>query len=254
MTYQGARARPQPVETKRVYLVTRVRLDARGHVQEVLWGEVNPKSNLDVGTPTAVPVADVVDAIQDGAQVLALFTAGQDTPLERPLEVFEHADGVQTVAVARAAGGRRAKTPSLQDVAPMVDVQAPSAEAAGRTRRPAVAARAPGERAVRTTHAVSKVGLDGGGRVINVLWGEVDTRLNAWASPEVQVPVAEVVRALHDGEPVYALFPSSHGHMPDRRFVCADYDGGRETIVLAGPSAYEREVHDMDRLDAVSAR
>jgi hypothetical protein len=30
--------------------------------------------------------------------------------------------------------------------------------------------------------------------------------------------------------------------------VVADYDGGRKTIVLDGPTAYEREVHDMDRL------
>jgi hypothetical protein len=37
--------------------------------------------------------------------------------------------------------------------------------------------------------------------------------------------------------------------LPDRQFVIADYDGSRKTIVLDGPTAYEREVHDMDRLD-----
>lgn len=37
--------------------------------------------------------------------------------------------------------------------------------------------------------------------------------------------------------------------MPDREFVIADYDGDRKTIVLAGLTAYDREVHDMDRLD-----
>jgi hypothetical protein len=37
--------------------------------------------------------------------------------------------------------------------------------------------------------------------------------------------------------------------LPDRQFVVADYDGSRWTIVLDGPSAYEREIHDMDRLD-----
>ena len=63
-----------------------------------------------------------------------------------------------------------------------------------------------------TTFAVSKVKLDKDGRVI-------------------------------------ALFPSVHGHLPDRRFVTADYDDGRKTIVLDGPTAYEREIHDMDRLD-----
>lgn len=43
--------------------------------------------------------------------------------------------------------------------------------------------------------------------------------------------------------------PPPHGHMPDREFVIADYDGDRKTIVLAGLTAYGREVHDMDRLD-----
>jgi hypothetical protein len=100
-----------------------------------------------------------------------------------------------------------------------------------------------------TTFAVSKVRLDPGGRITAVLWGQVDTRKNAWATPEVVAPVAVAVDALHAGDQVFALFPSLHGHLPDRRFVVADYDGGRKTIVLAGPTAHEREVHDMDRLE-----
>jgi len=55
--------------------------------------------------------------------------------------------------------------------------------------------------------------------------------------------------ALSAGDRVFALFPSIHGHLPDRQFVLADYDGSGKTIVLDGPTAYEREVHDMDRLD-----
>ena len=62
-------------------------------------------------------------------------------------------------------------------------------------------------------------------------------------------PAATVVDALRNGDQVFALFPSIHGHLPERRFVVADYDGGRNTIVLDGPTASEREVHDMDRLD-----
>jgi len=31
----------------------------------------------------------------------------------------------------------------------------------------------------------------------------------------------------------------------------ADYDGGRKTIVLNGPTAPDREVHDMDLLDGL---
>ena len=100
-----------------------------------------------------------------------------------------------------------------------------------------------------TTFAVSKVRLDDAGRVTGVLWGRVDTDKNAWASVEVVAPVAEAVDALDAGDQVFALFPSIHGHLPDREFVVADYDGGRKTIVLKGPTAYEREIHDMDRLD-----
>jgi hypothetical protein len=99
------------------------------------------------------------------------------------------------------------------------------------------------------TFAVSKVALDAAGRITAVLWGRVDTRKNAWATPEVVAPVGDAVAALHAGDQVFALFPSVHGHLPDRCFVVADYDGGYDTIVLAGPTAYEREIHDMDRLD-----
>ena len=100
-----------------------------------------------------------------------------------------------------------------------------------------------------TTFAVSKVKLDAAGRVTGVLWGRVDTKRNVWASPELVAPVGEAVDALDAGDQVFALFPSIHGHLPDREFVVADYDGGRKTIVLKGPTAYEREVHDMDRLE-----
>lgn len=100
-----------------------------------------------------------------------------------------------------------------------------------------------------TTFAVSKVGLDAAGRVTQVFWGRVDTHLNAWAGDEVLVPVAEAVNALEAGDRVFALFPSIHGHLPERQFVVADYDGGIRTIVLSGPATHEREIHDMDRID-----
>ena len=98
-------------------------------------------------------------------------------------------------------------------------------------------------------HAVSKVRLDQDGRVTDVYWGEVDTHKNDWAAPEHVAPVADVVRALHGGAKVYALFPSTHGHLPDRPFMVVDYDNGWETISLEGPPTHEREVHDMARLD-----
>jgi hypothetical protein len=96
--------------------------------------------------------------------------------------------------------------------------------------------------------AVSKVRLDKDGRITEVYWGEVNTRENDWAAPETVVPVADVVRALHEGHQVFALFPSTHGHLPERRFMVVDYDNGWETISLDGPPTHEREVHDMERV------
>jgi hypothetical protein len=99
-----------------------------------------------------------------------------------------------------------------------------------------------------TVHAVSKVQLDKDGRVTAVLWGEVDTRANQWATPEHLARVADVVKAIHAHDSVFALFPTTHGHLPERRFIVVDYDNGWETIALDGPSTHEREIHDMDRL------
>lgn len=100
-----------------------------------------------------------------------------------------------------------------------------------------------------TTYAVSKVQLDADGRITAVLWGKVDMDKNAWAQAESVALVAAAVDALNAGDEVYALFPSVNGHVPDRRFVVAHYDDGRKTIVLEGPDAYERDIHDMERLE-----
>jgi hypothetical protein len=96
--------------------------------------------------------------------------------------------------------------------------------------------------------AVSKVRLDQDGRVIAVNWGRVDTHANRWATPEVVAPVKDVVDALHAGHHVFALFPSTHGHLPDREFMVVAYDNGWETIAFKGNPTHEREIHDMARL------
>ena len=98
-------------------------------------------------------------------------------------------------------------------------------------------------------YAVSKVRLDKDGRVAAVLWGQVDTRTNHWASPEVVAPVKDVVAAIHAGDQVFALFPTTHGHLPERRFIVVRYDSGWETVAFEGLPTYEREVHDMDRIE-----
>jgi hypothetical protein len=103
-------------------------------------------------------------------------------------------------------------------------------------------------RILMTVFAVSKVRLDQDGRVIAVLWGRVNTQTNEWATPEEIVPVAEVVDAIKSGTHVYALFPTTHGHLPERRFMVVDYVNGWETIALDGPPTHEREIHDMDKL------
>lgn len=101
MTYQGARARPEPSEVKRVFNVSKIRLSQSGSITEVLWSEVNTKSNLDVSTRVVVPVADVVDAIHDGAQIVAIMPAHRALPYECVFEVIEHADGSETIALFR---------------------------------------------------------------------------------------------------------------------------------------------------------
>jgi hypothetical protein len=98
--------------------------------------------------------------------------------------------------------------------------------------------------------AVSKVQLDKDGRVVAVLWGQVDAAANQWAAAEVVAPVDDVVDAIRAKALVFALFPTTHGHLPDRRFAVVDYENGWSTIVLEGPPTFEREIHDMDRLDA----
>ena len=97
-------------------------------------------------------------------------------------------------------------------------------------------------------YAVSKVRLDQDGRIVAVFWGRVNTDTNQWATPEVLAPVREVVAAIHAGDQVFALFASTHGHLPDRPFMVVDYDNGWETIALDGPQTFEREIHDMERI------
>jgi hypothetical protein len=104
-----------------------------------------------------------------------------------------------------------------------------------------------------STFAVSQVELDADGRVVAVCWAPVDTLKNGWGAPRTDAPVSAVVAALAAGDQVFALFPSVHGHLPDRQFMIADYDGGLKTVVLQGPTAFEREIHDMDRIDRAGA-
>jgi len=97
MTYQGVRARPLDSESGRFFEVAKVRIGADGHVTDVLWGEVDASTDHSVAALVEASAADVVDAIHDGAQVMAVFsasTAHQSSHRpERAFVIVKHADG-----------------------------------------------------------------------------------------------------------------------------------------------------------------
>ncbi|CAN5604544.1 hypothetical protein BH11PSE7_BH11PSE7_17710 [soil metagenome] len=97
MTYQGERARPVASGTGRVFAVSKVRIGADGHVSDVLWSEVSGKTDQDVGKRVVAPVADVVDAIHDGAEVAAEFPSHNGHVPERLFVVVEHEDGRECI-------------------------------------------------------------------------------------------------------------------------------------------------------------
>ena len=117
MTYQGERARPLASEKGRYFEVSSLRLDADGFVSQVLWGEVDPASSLDVGARVLATCAEVMDAIHDGASVTAAFpasgTAGLGQLPERLFVVAEHGDGRELLALEGADSPGR----NLADIA-----------------------------------------------------------------------------------------------------------------------------------------
>lgn len=225
-------------ETKRFFSVSKIRLDAQGFATHVLWSEVDPRSNQDVGDSTVVPVGDVVDALRDGAQVRVVLSPPHTPRPDQTLEVISRADGGPTVALARRPGVATAQPVGLHDIA-MLDERAP----AKKTR-----SHFSSRRRVRAVYAISKVGLDTDGRITHVLWGRVNTATNLWVGAEAVAPVAEVVAALQAGDQVVALFASADCHVPGRQFACVDYADGRQTIVLQGQPKAGHEIRDMDRL------
>jgi hypothetical protein len=117
MSYEGARARFEANEGRRVFAVSKVRLGASGEVTDVLWGEINAKSNLDVGASFVVPVADVIDALHDGAQVSAVFPGSLGAMPDHAFEVVEHPSGIETIALIAQAEGSSHHRAGLTDLA-----------------------------------------------------------------------------------------------------------------------------------------
>jgi len=233
MTYQGARAQPVLDETRKVFELSAAHWDALDHISHVRWVEVHAESNLDVGAPSVVPVADVIDALHDGARVMAVFSAASGLPRGLQFEVVEHPDGHETIALASHAGTETHASPGLHALSTLSPDEL--AAQAGPVPTPTPL----------PTHAVSEVALDADGRVTAVRWGQVDVQRNDWADTQQHADVASVVRALHAGHAVFALFPATHGHVHEREFMLVHYGNGLQTIALQGPSTHEREIHDM---------
>lgn len=239
MTYRGERSGFLATEQGRVFEVSKVRLSSDGHVRDVLWGEVDTASGQYVGPRMEVSAADVVDAIHDGAQVVALFEKPEPHMRKRGFVIVLRENGQERLSFEGAPVPGR----ELMDMSRLDPAHSKPAESV-------VAARSAPTGKRKSVHAVSQVELDADGRITRVFWGQVDPVKNDWAKPEVVAPVGKVVDALNAGHQVFALFPSIHGHLPDRQFMVANYDGGLRTIVLDGPATHEREVHHMDRLAA----
>lgn len=239
MTYRGERSRELATEEGRVFEVSEVRLAKDGQVLDVLWGEVNSASGLDVGAKIQTTAAEVMDAIHDGAVVVALFDTSEVHLRKRPFVIVLLPEGGERLVLA----GPAVPGHELADLRRLEAREAGPPDNRHKHRPVQSKARPP-------IHAVSKVRLDSDGRITAVLWGTVDPSTNDWATPEVVAPVGEAADALLAGHQVFALFPSTHGHLPERQFVVADYDDTRTTIVLDGPATREREVHHMDHLDA----
>ena len=245
MSYRGLHARTADDESTRVFEVSKVRLAAQGRVSDVLWAEVDGRTDRKVGERSLAPVADVIDALHSGARVAAVFARHGGRRPERCFVVTRYEDGGEAIGLDGAPSPGR----ELGDIEPLDAIDTAASTPVGAPASQPVA-----RRPDASVFAVSRVALDADGRVVSVLWGRVDTVKNDWASDEVVAPVREVVQALHAGHAVFALFASAQGHLPQRRFVAVDYDDGRQTIALDGPATHEREVHDMDRLVANAQR
>jgi len=97
MTYQGERARPMASEQGRFFEVSKVRVGPDGRVSDVLWVEVDAGSDRDVGARVLATASEVVDAIHDGAQVVAVFST-QDPLPERMFVVVEEEAGGEYIS------------------------------------------------------------------------------------------------------------------------------------------------------------
>jgi hypothetical protein len=81
-------------------------------VTEVLWGVIDQKSNHWVSPAELAPVAELVEAVHNGDQVLALFPANDGRLPEREFGVVEFDDGTETIELDAS----NAPAPEIRDM------------------------------------------------------------------------------------------------------------------------------------------
>jgi hypothetical protein len=99
MTAKGTHERIQSKEIIRAFAVSGVRLDAVGRVAEVLWAEVDEKSNLGASAAVRSPASEVITAIHAGQHVLAVFPKTHGHRPDRSFVVLEQEDGDEILAL-----------------------------------------------------------------------------------------------------------------------------------------------------------
>ena len=82
-----------------VFAVSKVRTDSGGYVTDVFWGVVDTKSNRWVSPEVAAPVEEVLDAIDNGDQVVALFSATHGHMPGRQFVVIRNAGERPSIAL-----------------------------------------------------------------------------------------------------------------------------------------------------------
>jgi hypothetical protein len=107
MTAKGTHERIQAIERNRVFAVSALRLDAAEHVVEVLWAEVDEKSNLGVSKAVRATASEVITAIHAGQQILAVFPKTRGHRPDRSFIVMEHKDGSETLALEGSTAPHR---------------------------------------------------------------------------------------------------------------------------------------------------
>jgi hypothetical protein len=78
--------------------------------------------------------------------------------------------------------------------------------------------------------AVTSVARGVGGRVTHVVRGVLDMNSKHLVSVEALAPVADVVDAIHNGDQVRAVFPTTDRGLHEREFVVVQFEDGIETV------------------------